>query len=46
LALHHTPAIGTKSSGDGQRKSEASASRTKERKGTVRTNKKRRREKS
>ena len=46
LALHHTPAIGAKSSADGQRKSGASASRTKERKRIVRTNKKRRREKS
>ena len=39
LALHHTPAIGAKSSTDGQRKSGGSASRT-------RTNKKLRREKS
>jgi 5'-nucleotidase len=46
LALHHTPAIGAKSSADGQRKSGASASRTKEHKRIVRTNKKRRREKS
>jgi 5'-nucleotidase len=46
LALHHTPAIGAKSSADGQRKSGASASRTKEHKRIVRTNKKRRREKT
>lgn len=39
LALHHTPAIGAKSSADGQRKRGGSASRT-------RTNKKLRREKS
>jgi 5'-nucleotidase len=46
LALHHTPAIGAKSSADGQRKSGGSASRTKEHKRVVRTNKKRRREKT
>jgi 5'/3'-nucleotidase len=44
LALHHTPAIGAKSSAGGQRKSGASASRTKEHKGILRTNRKRRRE--
>lgn len=42
LALHHAPAIGAKSSADGQRKSGASATRTKERKRIVSTNKKRR----
>jgi hypothetical protein len=42
LALHLAPAIGAKSSADGQRKSGASASRTKEHKRIVRTNKKRR----
>jgi 5'-nucleotidase len=46
LALHHTPAIGAKSSADGQRKSGASASRTTKHKRIVKTNKKRRREKS
>ena len=39
LALHHTPAIGTKSSGDGQRNSKAAPSRTKERKKAARTKK-------
>jgi 5'-nucleotidase len=42
LALHHTPAIGAKSSADGQRNNKAAPSRTRERKRTVRTKKKRR----
>ncbi len=42
LALHHTPAIGAKSSDDGQRNSKAISNRAKDRKKTVRTNKKRR----
>jgi 5'-nucleotidase len=46
LALHHTPAIVAKSSGDGQRRRGASAIRMKERRRTVRTNKQRPREKS
>jgi 5'-nucleotidase len=46
LALHHTPAIGAKSSGDGQRTSKAAASPMKEPKRSVKTNTKRRRERS
>jgi 5'-nucleotidase len=42
LALHHTPAIGAKSSADGQRNDKAAPSRTRKRKRTVRTKKKRR----
>src|SRR5436190_21600971 len=42
LALHHTPAIGAKPSGDGQRKSAASRSSTKEHARTLETTKKRR----
>jgi 5'-nucleotidase len=42
LALHHTPAIGAKPSGDGQRKSAASRSSTKEHPRTLETSKKRR----
>jgi 5'-nucleotidase len=46
LALHHTPAIGAKSSEDGQRKGGAAASRTKGRKRVVETNRKRGRQES
>jgi 5'-nucleotidase len=46
LALHHTPAIGAKSSGDGQRKGGDSGSRSKEHKNTVGINRKRNRKRT
>jgi 5'-nucleotidase len=45
LALHHTPAIGAKSSGDSQRKSRTAGSRSKKHKNTANTNRNRSREK-